>query len=216
MMLTRRSFAGLALAGTAGLVVSACAPRAPQQPSIREVIDSNASLSTLARLLANAGVASLSDPGPWTVFAPRNSAFDRLPEGEVDRLLEPANRAELTRLVQLHVVSGRYLASDLTGRTTTLTTLAGTRVIVDGFNGVKVGGVAVVQPDVMAGNGVLHVIDGIIKPARSTKKGPPVSQRPRSLASSGVSGPRPPSAGPPRRRRRAGRRGPSPAPRSRP
>lgn len=163
----RRTFLGLVAVASAGLALTACAPAGPQQTTIREVIDSNPSLSTLARLLANAGAVPLGDQGPFTVFAPRNSAFEALPEGEIDRLLLPANRDELTRLLQLHVVSGQYMASDLANRTTTLTTLSGLKIIVDGFNGVTVGGVRVGQPDVPARNGVIHVIDGIITPAAS-------------------------------------------------
>jgi len=67
--------------------------------------------------------------------------------------------------VRLHVVAGNYPASTLVNRTMTLTTLSGLSIIVDGFNGIHVGGVEVVQPDVIARNGVLHIIKGIIKPA---------------------------------------------------
>jgi uncharacterized surface protein with fasciclin (FAS1) repeats len=163
--MNRRTFAGSALTIGLGLALAACAQRRePELPSIRGVIDSNASLSTLARLLTTAGVVSLSDPGPWTVFAPRNSAFDKLPEGELERLSLPENRAELARIMQLHVVSGRYLAADLVNRTTTLATASGLNVIVDGFNGINIGGVAVVQPDVLASNGVIHILDGVILP----------------------------------------------------
>lgn len=164
-MLNRRNFLSLAAVTASGAVLSACAPAAPAQPNIRAVIDANQALTTLARLLANAGVTELGETGPFTVFAPTNNAFAALPQGEIDRLLETPNRAELTRLLQLHVVSGRYLASDLVNRTTTLTTLSGLKIIVDGFNGVTVGGVTVIQPDVMASNGIIHVINGIIKPA---------------------------------------------------
>jgi uncharacterized surface protein with fasciclin (FAS1) repeats len=164
-MMNRRAFVGAALASTAGLLMAACARKPRQtQPTIREIIDSNASFSTLARALSNAGVQSLGDRGPFTVFAPRNSAFEKLPAGELDRLLQPANRAELLRIMQLHVVPGTYPASALVNRTTTLTTAGGLQIIVDGFNGLHVGGVNVVQPDVMASNGVVHVIDGVLLP----------------------------------------------------
>jgi uncharacterized surface protein with fasciclin (FAS1) repeats len=165
-MMNRRTFGGVALAAAAGPLLVACAPREPQQPTIREVIDSNPSLSNLARLLANAGVVSLDDAGPFTVFAPRNSAFEALPDEALDvtEMLLPENRETLTRLMQLHVVRGQYLASDLVNKTTTLTTESGLSIIVDGFNGINVGGVNVVQPDVMARNGVIHVLDGIIQP----------------------------------------------------
>lgn len=163
-MLNRRAFTAAGLAAATGLALTACAPSEPQPPTIREVIDANASLSTLARALAEANVTSLDEAGPFTVFAPRNSAFEALPEGELERLLETENREELTRLLQLHVVPGNYPASSLVNRTTTLVTASGLSIIVDGFNGVDVGGVAVVQPDVMARNGVIHILDGIILP----------------------------------------------------
>lgn len=165
-MMNRRTFTGVALAAVTGVALSACAPREPQNPSIRTVIDSNASLSNLAQLLANANVQSLDGAGPFTVFAPRNSAFESLPDEALDvtEMLLPENSGALTSLMQLHIVQGQYLAADLVNRTTTLTTVGGLSIIVDGFNGVNVGGVNVVQPDVMASNGVIHVVDGIIQP----------------------------------------------------
>ena len=66
--------------------------------------------------------------------------------------------------MRLHVVAGNYPASTLVNRTMTLTTLSGLSIIVDGFNGLNVGGVNVVQPDVLASNGVIHVVDGVILP----------------------------------------------------
>ena len=163
-MMNRRTFAGLALAAGAAALVSACAPETPQGPTIRDIFNSNASFSTLAQALANANVQSLGDAGPFTVFAPRNSAFAKLPEDELERLLRPENRDELARILQLHVVAGSYPAAALVDKTTTLTTLSGLSIIVDGFNGLNVGGVNVVQPDVMASNGIIHVVDGVILP----------------------------------------------------
>ncbi len=162
-MMNRRAFTGLALAASAGAALSACA-RAPRQPTIREIFDSNAAFSTLAQALATAGVEALGDTGPFTVFAPTNAAFAKLPKGELDRLLLPENRAELARILQLHVVSGTYTAADLVNKTTTLTTLSGLSIIVDGFNGLNVGGVNVTQTDIMASNGIIQVVDGIIMP----------------------------------------------------
>jgi uncharacterized surface protein with fasciclin (FAS1) repeats len=163
-MLNRRTFVGAGLTLCLGAMLSACAEPEPVGPSIREIIDTNASLSTLARALSTAGVVSLGDAGPWTVFAPRNSAFEKLPEGELERLFLPENRVELTRIMQLHIVAGRYTAAQLVNRTTTLTTLSGLNIIVDGFVGINIGGVALVQPDVNAGNGVIHIIDSVILP----------------------------------------------------
>ncbi len=164
-MMNRRAFTGLTVAAAGGVLLSACARSGEtQQPTIRQIIDSNASLSTLARGLTQAGVQSLGGTGPFTVFAPRNSAFAKLPEGTLENLMLPENRDQLAQILRLHVVPGTYTAADLVNKTTTLTTASGLNIIVDGFNGVHVGGVNVVQPDVMASNGVLHVVDGVIMP----------------------------------------------------
>ena len=163
-MMHRRTFVGLTLAAGAGALASACAPKAPAGPTIRDILDTNASFSTLAQSLAQANVQSLGEAGPFTVFAPRNSAFAKLPEDEMERLMRPENRDELARILQLHVVAGSHPAASLVNRTTTLVTLSGLSIIVDGFNGLNVGGVNVVQPDVLASNGVIHVVDGLILP----------------------------------------------------
>lgn len=160
----RRTFAAVALAGAATLALSACAPSGPTQPDIRDVINSNASLSTLAQALDVAGVEALSTEGPFTVFAPTNAAFAALPEGTLDSLLLPENRDQLTTILQLHVVPGSYPASALVNRTTSVTTASGLSIIIDGFDGVNVGGVNVTQPDVMASNGIIHIVDGVILP----------------------------------------------------
>ena len=165
----RRAFSALALAATAGIALSACS-REPQAPLIGEVITSNASFSTLAAALQAAGLeGALDASGPFTVFAPRNSAFDALPAGTLDDLLLPENKATLEAILRAHVVEGTYTAADLVGKTTTLTTLNGTDIVVDGFDGVTVSGsgggsVTVVQPDVQARNGIIHVINGILLP----------------------------------------------------
>ena len=161
-MMNRRTFIGLSLSAGAGFLVAGCAPKPPAGPTIRDVINTNATFTTLAQALAQANVQSLGDAGPFTVFAPRNSAFAKLPEGELERLMQPVNRAELARVLQLHVVQGSYPTAALVNRTTTLSTLSGLSIIVDGFDGINVGGVNVVQPDVPASNGVIHVVDGVL------------------------------------------------------
>ena len=161
--MNRRSFTTLALAGVAAVALSACAGE-PQGQTIRDVINSNASLSTLAQALDVAGVQSLSANGPFTVFAPTNAAFAALPEGTLDSLLLPENVDQLRQILELHVVPGAYPAAELANRTTTVETASGLNIIIDGFNGVNVGGVNVTQPDVNASNGIIHVVDGVIRP----------------------------------------------------
>lgn len=161
--MNRRTLTSLAFAGVAAVALSACAPE-PQGQTIRDVINSNASLSTLARALDVAGVQALSADGPFTVFAPTNAAFAALPEGTLDTLLMPENVDQLRQILELHVVPGAYPAAELANRTTTVQTASGLNIIIDGFNGVNVGGVNVIQPDVNASNGILHIIDGVILP----------------------------------------------------
>ena len=123
-------------------------------------------LSTLVAAVTAADLAeTLSGPGPFTVFAPTNDAFAALPEGTVDTLLEPANRDQLTSVLTFHVVAGKALAADLTDGQT-LTTVQGQTLTVkiDGAT-VTVNGVPVVQADVEASNGVVHVIGGVLLPA---------------------------------------------------
>lgn len=167
--MNRRKFAQLTLLAAVAVGLGACA-REPQQPTISEVFTTNSSFSTLATALQSADlIGTLDSGGPYTVFAPRNSAFAALPPGALDRLLLPENRAELAAVLGAHVVGGTYLAADLVNQTTEITSLDGTSFTVNGFDGVTITGgsggeVTVVQPDVMARNGVIHVINGILLP----------------------------------------------------
>ncbi len=123
-------------------------------------------LSTLVAAVTAADLGeTLSGDGPFTVFAPTNDAFGALPAGTVDTLLEPANREQLTSVLTFHVVAGKLLAADLSDGQT-LTTVQGQTltVKVDGAT-VTVNGVPVVQADVEASNGVVHVIGGVLLPA---------------------------------------------------
>ena len=123
-------------------------------------------LSTLVAAVTAADLGeTLSGAGPFTVFAPTNDAFGALPAGTVDTLLEPANREKLTSVLTFHVVAGKLLAADLSDGQT-LTTVQGQTLTVkiDGAT-VTVNGVPVVQADVEASNGVVHVIGGVLLPA---------------------------------------------------
>ncbi|HEX8298294.1 MAG TPA: fasciclin domain-containing protein [Rubricoccaceae bacterium] len=122
-------------------------------------------LTTLVAAVQAAGlVETLSGPGPFTVFAPPNSAFDALPAGTVATLVRPENRAQLTSILTYHVVAGNLMASDLRDGQT-LTTVNGQRLTVRKTgNTVTVGGATVTQADVRASNGVAHVIDRVLMP----------------------------------------------------
>jgi uncharacterized surface protein with fasciclin (FAS1) repeats len=122
-------------------------------------------------------VDTLSGPGPFTVFAPTNEAFETLPEGTVQSLVQPSRRAALQRILTYHVVAGRISAADLAtavrvgGGSATLTTVEGGRLTaVDAGRGrLRLHDEAgesfwITATDVIASNGVIHVIDGVMTP----------------------------------------------------
>ncbi|MBI1250815.1 MAG: fasciclin domain-containing protein [Alphaproteobacteria bacterium] len=135
------------------------------QGDIVDVAVGAGQFSTLVAAVQAAGlVDTLKGDGPFTVFAPTDAAFAKLPAGTVENLLRPENRAQLTAILTYHVVPGRVTAADLAGRTAQPETVQGRSVSIDGRNGVKVNGANVVMADVAASNGVIHVIDTVLMP----------------------------------------------------
>ena len=132
------------------------------------VASGNADFSTLVAAVKAAGlVETLQGAGPFTVFAPTNAAFAALPAGLVDKLLLPANKAVLVQILTYHVVPGAVLAADvlmLNGQE--VTTLGGLtfKVTIDGDK-VMVNTSNVIKTDILASNGVVHVIDAVLVPA---------------------------------------------------
>jgi uncharacterized surface protein with fasciclin (FAS1) repeats len=123
-------------------------------------------LSTLVTAVSTAKlVKTLQGEGPFTVFAPTNEAFEKLGDEQVQSLLEPENRDQLTKILTYHVVPGKLTAADLRDGQK-LETVAGETLPVKVEGGmVTVGDATVVQPDVEASNGVVHVIDSVLTPA---------------------------------------------------
>lgn len=123
-------------------------------------------LSTLVTAVTAAElVETLSSEGPFTVFAPLNSAFDKLPEGTLESVLaEP--KGALTDILTYHVVAGDIRSTDLTNGN--VKTLLGKDITVDLRNGVKINGANVVIADLVVGNGVVHVIDTVLLPPAET------------------------------------------------
>jgi uncharacterized surface protein with fasciclin (FAS1) repeats len=108
--------------------------------------------------------ATLNGAGPFTVFAPTDAAFDKLPAATLQRLLRPENRAALRQVVSYHVISGRVPSSGLMGKTMTSPTVEGSSVSIEGHNGVMVNNARVLQADIVADNGVIHSIDTVLMP----------------------------------------------------
>jgi len=149
--------------------------------SIAAVAMSDPQFSTLVRLVKASGLDnSLMYRGPLTVFAPTNDAFDKLPKGTVEALLMPENIKYLQRILMYHIVPGGYTAADVTaltspvGTTARMTTLSiqpGPSIGYTGMTtastnnmGMGAGTARIVRPDIMASNGVIHVIDTVLLP----------------------------------------------------
>lgn len=128
------------------------------------VASGNSDFSTLvAALTAAQLVEALQGAGPFTVFAPNNAAFAKLPAGTVDDLLKPENKAKLTAILKNHVVSGKVMAAEV--KAGPVPTLGGGDVVIAVEGGeVKYGAAMVIGTDVLASNGVIHVIDTVVVP----------------------------------------------------
>jgi len=123
------------------------------------------SFSTLLAAVKAADLqATLEGPGPFTVFAPTDEAFKKLPAGTVENLLKPENKAKLAAVLTYHVVSGKVAAADV-ANAKMLKTVQGQELTVAEQGGqVRIDGAQVVKADIMASNGVIHVIDTVVLP----------------------------------------------------
>jgi len=123
------------------------------------------SFKTLVAAVTAAGlVDTLKGAGPFTVFAPSDDAFAKLPAGTVDDLVKPENKDKLTAILTLHVLSGAVHAADIAGKTLSPASVNGEALTVDGTDGVTVNGAKVVSADIACTNGVIHVIDAVLLP----------------------------------------------------
>jgi uncharacterized surface protein with fasciclin (FAS1) repeats len=167
-MNTRTLTAALVIAGAAiAAPAAAAAQAAPPAPgNIVAVAQSAGSFQTLLAAAAAAGlVETLSGPGPFTVFAPTDEAFAKLPAGTVEALLQ--DREKLAAILKYHVVPGRVMAADvIAAGTATPATVQGQTLNIRVMNGmVHINGGMVVMADVTASNGVIHVIDTVLLPS---------------------------------------------------
>lgn len=132
--------------------------------SVAEVVEGNESFSTLSQAIEAAGLQeTLSEPGPYTVFAPTDEAFAALPPETLDQLLQPENQELLRQILSYHVVPGSVTSPSITpGEVDTVT---GEAVTVENAAGeITVDGARVVEPDIIASNGVVHAIDQVLLP----------------------------------------------------
>ena len=123
------------------------------------------SFKTLAKALQAADlVETLKGAGPFTVFAPTDEAFAKLPAGTLEALLKPENKLKLQRILKSHVVAGRVMASDVVKINSAKAVSGDALTIASRDGGVTVDGAKVVKTDIAATNGVIHVIDSVILP----------------------------------------------------
>jgi len=136
-------------------------------PDIVDTAMSAGTFSTLVAAITAAGLdTALKSPGPFTVFAPSDDAFAKLPSGTVESLLEDV--ITLRKILEYHVISGKVPASEIV-KMTTATSLEGGEIKISSADGkVKVGEAQVVTPDVAADNGIIHIIDSVLLPQSVT------------------------------------------------
>ena len=121
--------------------------------------------NTLVAAVKAAGlVETLKGAGPFTVFAPTDEAFAKLPKGTVEDLLKPENKAKLVSILTYHVVSGKVMSKDLAGKTMKAKSVQGAEISIDATKDVMIDKAKVVTADIEASNGVIHIIDAVIIP----------------------------------------------------
>jgi uncharacterized surface protein with fasciclin (FAS1) repeats len=155
-------FGAVVLALTLTFPLTAKSPSSRSEADIVDTAIAAGSFNTLVTAVKAAGlVDTLKSDGPFTVFAPTDAAFAKLPEGTVEGLL--ADKAKLTAVLTYHVVAGEYKAEDVV-KSHELKTVQGQSINIDTSNGVRVDSANVVKTDILTSNGVIHVIDSVILP----------------------------------------------------
>jgi uncharacterized surface protein with fasciclin (FAS1) repeats len=151
------AFAVITLIGSTGV-----------QAQMNDIVDTavaSGKFGTLVTAVKAAGlVETLKSPGPFTVFAPTDDAFAKLPKGTVEDLLKPENKAKLVKILTYHVLPSKVMSADIAGKKMSVKTIEGSEVAIDATNGVKIDGATVVTADVAASNGVIHAIDSVMLP----------------------------------------------------
>ena len=137
---------------------------APKKDIVDTAVEAG-SFKTLVTAVKAAGlVDTLKGKGPFTVFAPTDEAFAKLPKGTVASLLKPENKQKLVDILTYHVVPGKIMSADIAGKTAEVATVQGSNISVNAMNGVMVDNATVVAADIEADNGVIHVIDQVVLP----------------------------------------------------
>lgn len=160
-----KNFRTLAMASVVGLSLGGVALPAAADDIVETAVAAGSFETLVAAVQAAELVEVLQGEGPFTVFAPTDEAFAALPDGTVEGLLDPANKEKLVAVLTYHVVPGTVMAKDAQGAEVELETVQGASLTVDGTGeGVMVNDANVVTADIVADNGVIHVIDTVMLP----------------------------------------------------
>jgi uncharacterized surface protein with fasciclin (FAS1) repeats len=146
-----------------GLVASSSALQAEEKDIVDTAVGAKQFTTLVAAVKAAGLVETLKGDGPFTVFAPTDAAFEKLPEGTVESLLKPENKDKLIAVLTYHVVPGKVMAKDVVGLSKAKT-VQGKEISIAVGDGVKVDNANVVKTDIVCSNGVIHVIDAVILP----------------------------------------------------
>lgn len=134
----------------------------------KDIVDTAVGAGSFTTLVAAVQAAGLEETlrgeGPFTVFAPTDEAFAKLPAGTVESLLLPENKAKLVSILTYHVIPGKVMSKDIAGKTLEVETVEGSKAMINALDGVTIDEATVVTADVKASNGVIHVIDTVIMP----------------------------------------------------
>jgi len=158
----------LAVAACGGSDKPSTTPTSSSEPAASaDIVDTAVAAGSFQTLVAAVEAAGLVDTlkgdGPFTVFAPTDEAFAKLPPGTVEALL--ADKEKLIAVLTYHVVAGKVTSDQVVGMTSAAT-VQGAELAIDASSGVKINDATVVQADVQASNGVIHVIDTVLIPAK--------------------------------------------------
>lgn len=145
------------------LAVSVSAVRASESDIVDTAVAAGSFKTLVAAVKAAGLVETLKGAGPFTVFAPTDEAFAKLPAGTVETLLKPENKDKLVAILTYHVVSGKVMAADVV-KMTEAKTVNGKSLTVKADGGVMIDNAKVIKTDIVCTNGVIHVIDSVVIP----------------------------------------------------
>lgn len=136
-----------------------------QDKTIVDVAMESGKFNTLIAAVKAAGlVDTLKGAGPYTVFAPTDEAFAKLPKGTVEELLKPENKDKLAKILTYHVIPGKVMSGDIAGKTMDVKTVEGGELKIDATKDVMINEAKVTTPDIAASNGIIHEIDTVVMP----------------------------------------------------